>query len=97
LSSVTLGKAFAECFTGFAECFRHSAKQLIPVVVIKSSFSTKCSLAALSSLMVFLKVTRVYSTICFFIFAFSTYRPLITFDVRPIALKVIDKAKQEVM
>jgi hypothetical protein len=23
---------FAECFSGFAECFRHSAKQLIPVV-----------------------------------------------------------------
>jgi hypothetical protein len=30
LSSVTLGKAFAECFLGFAECFRHSAKRLIP-------------------------------------------------------------------
>jgi hypothetical protein len=29
---VTLGKAFAECFWGFAECSRHSAKQLIPVV-----------------------------------------------------------------
>jgi hypothetical protein len=33
LPSVTLGKAFAECFQGFAECFRHSAKRLIPVVV----------------------------------------------------------------
>jgi hypothetical protein len=32
LPSVTLGKAFAECFQGFAECFRHSAKRLIPVV-----------------------------------------------------------------
>jgi hypothetical protein len=32
LPSVTLGKAFAECFEGFAECFRHSAKRLIPVV-----------------------------------------------------------------
>jgi hypothetical protein len=33
LLSVTLGKAFAECFQGFAECFRHSAKRLIPVVM----------------------------------------------------------------
>jgi hypothetical protein len=33
LPSVTLGKAFAECFEGFAECFRHSAKLLIPVVL----------------------------------------------------------------
>jgi hypothetical protein len=32
LPSVTLGKAFAECFYVFAECFRHSAKRLIPVV-----------------------------------------------------------------
>jgi hypothetical protein len=32
LPSVILGKAFAECFQGFAECFRHSAKRLIPVV-----------------------------------------------------------------
>jgi hypothetical protein len=32
LSSVTLGKAFAECFLGFAECFRHSAKPANPVV-----------------------------------------------------------------
>jgi hypothetical protein len=32
LPSVTLGKTFAEYFTSFAECFRHSAKQLIPVV-----------------------------------------------------------------
>jgi hypothetical protein len=31
LPSVTLGKTFTECFTGFAECFRHSAKKLIPV------------------------------------------------------------------
>jgi hypothetical protein len=31
LPSVTLGKAFDECFSGFAECFRHSAKQLFPV------------------------------------------------------------------
>jgi hypothetical protein len=32
LPSVTLGKAFADFFYGFAECFRHSAKRLIPVV-----------------------------------------------------------------
>jgi hypothetical protein len=33
LSSVTLGKAFAECKIAFAECLRHSAKNAIPVVV----------------------------------------------------------------
>jgi hypothetical protein len=33
LSSATLGKAFAECFSGFVECFRHSAKPSIPVVI----------------------------------------------------------------
>jgi hypothetical protein len=32
LSSATLGKDFVECFLGFAECFRHSAKHPIPVV-----------------------------------------------------------------
>ena len=32
--SVTLGKAFVECFPGFAECFRHSVKKLIPVVKV---------------------------------------------------------------
>jgi hypothetical protein len=32
LSSVTLGKVFAECFLGFVECLRHSAKELCPVV-----------------------------------------------------------------
>jgi hypothetical protein len=32
LPSVTLGKAFAECFEGFAECFGHSAKRSFPVV-----------------------------------------------------------------
>jgi hypothetical protein len=32
LPSVILDKAFAECFTGFAECFSHSAKKLFPVV-----------------------------------------------------------------
>jgi hypothetical protein len=34
LSSVTLGKYFTECFLGFAECFRHSAKQLLSVGVL---------------------------------------------------------------
>jgi hypothetical protein len=33
LPSVTLGKVFAECFLGFAECLRHSAKERCPVVV----------------------------------------------------------------
>jgi hypothetical protein len=32
LPSVTLGKVFAECFLSFAECLRHSAKELCPVV-----------------------------------------------------------------
>jgi hypothetical protein len=32
LPSVTLGKAFAECKIIFAECLRHSAKNVIPVV-----------------------------------------------------------------
>jgi hypothetical protein len=32
LPSVTLGKAFAECKITFAECLRHSAKKLCPVV-----------------------------------------------------------------
>jgi hypothetical protein len=34
LPSATLGKVFAECFSDFAECFRHSAKQPIPVVIL---------------------------------------------------------------
>jgi hypothetical protein len=33
LPSVTLGKAFAECKIAFAECLRHTAKELIPVVI----------------------------------------------------------------
>ena len=32
--SVTLGKPFAECFLGFAECQGHSANLLIPVVYV---------------------------------------------------------------
>jgi hypothetical protein len=34
LSSITLGKDFAECFRGFSECFRQSAKIPNPVVYI---------------------------------------------------------------
>jgi hypothetical protein len=34
LSSVTLGKDFAECFPDFAECFSQSAKSPIPIVYI---------------------------------------------------------------
>jgi hypothetical protein len=34
LPSVTLGKACAECFLCFAECFRHSTKRSILVVVV---------------------------------------------------------------
>ena len=32
LPRVTLDKDFAECFSGFAECFKHSAKRSTPVV-----------------------------------------------------------------
>jgi hypothetical protein len=32
LLSVTLGKAFTECFSGFAECFRHLTKKLFSIV-----------------------------------------------------------------
>jgi hypothetical protein len=32
LPSVTLDKVFAECFICFAECLRHSTKELCPVV-----------------------------------------------------------------
>jgi hypothetical protein len=38
LPSVTLGKGFAECNSGFAECPRHSAKPLIPVVEFADIF-----------------------------------------------------------
>jgi hypothetical protein len=33
LPSVTLGKAFAECKIAFVVCLRHTAKELIPVVI----------------------------------------------------------------
>ena len=36
LPSVTLGKAFAECKIAFAECLRHSAKELCPVVTSRN-------------------------------------------------------------
>jgi hypothetical protein len=35
LSSVTLGKGFAECKIAFTECLRHSAKNTIPVLLKK--------------------------------------------------------------
>jgi hypothetical protein len=34
LSSVTLGKAFAECKIAFVVCLEHTAKELIPVVCV---------------------------------------------------------------
>jgi hypothetical protein len=40
LPSVTLGKVFAECFLGFAECLRHSAKELCPVVAAREAATT---------------------------------------------------------
>jgi hypothetical protein len=43
LPSVTLDKVFAECFLGFAECLRHSAKELCPVVsgtIIRGTLKT---------------------------------------------------------
>jgi hypothetical protein len=39
LPSATLGKGFAECNSGFAECLGHSAKPLNPVVVTVFFFS----------------------------------------------------------
>jgi hypothetical protein len=39
LPSATLGKACAEHFSGFAECFRHSTKRSIPVVEAMPSYS----------------------------------------------------------
>jgi hypothetical protein len=33
LPSATVGKDFSECFSGFAEWFKHSTKHLIPVVI----------------------------------------------------------------
>jgi len=47
LPSVTLGKPFAECFLGFAECRWHSANLLIPVVLeFEPSNAFTLSLAA---------------------------------------------------
>jgi hypothetical protein len=42
LSSVTLGKGFAECKMAFAECLRHSAKNVIPVVNLWLLLSLRC-------------------------------------------------------
>jgi hypothetical protein len=33
LPSATLGKACVECFLGFDECFSHSAKKSIPIMM----------------------------------------------------------------
>ena len=41
LSSAALGKAFAECIWGFAECCRHSAKRPNPVVIAALRGSTR--------------------------------------------------------
>jgi hypothetical protein len=38
LPSVTLGKAFAECKFAFAVCLRHTAKELIPVVTVRTPY-----------------------------------------------------------
>jgi len=40
LPSVALGKGFAKCIWAFAECQRHSAKPLCPVVYIWYNFSS---------------------------------------------------------
>jgi hypothetical protein len=44
LPSVTLVKVFADSFLGFAECFWHSAKRPIQVVMVQSwhAISDKC-------------------------------------------------------
>jgi hypothetical protein len=42
LPSVTLGKAFAECKIAFAECLRHTTKELCPVVT-KALYSASAS------------------------------------------------------
>jgi hypothetical protein len=48
LTSATLGKDGAECISGFAECFRHSAKRPIPVVPNQTSGGGGCSLGRAS-------------------------------------------------
>jgi hypothetical protein len=49
LSSVTLGKAFAECKIAFAECLRHSAKNAIPVVSVRANGTDQCRVYLLPS------------------------------------------------
>ena len=41
LPSAALGKAFAECISGFAECRRHSAKRGCPVVHVGLGFGMR--------------------------------------------------------
>ena len=48
LSSVTLGKGFAEYISTFAECLRHSAKKLSPVVIAYKHSSDKKLLKSIS-------------------------------------------------
>ena len=43
LPSVALGKAFAECNMGFADCPRHSAKNLIPEVLSLTHCMQACA------------------------------------------------------
>jgi hypothetical protein len=46
LSSPTLGKAFAECYLGFTECFQHLLKNSIMVVNLRTLVRT-CALTVL--------------------------------------------------
>ena len=43
LPSAALGKAFAECLAGFAECPQHSAKRASAVVILVYSFECQFS------------------------------------------------------
>jgi hypothetical protein len=46
LPSVTLGKAFAECKIVFAVCLEHTAKKLIPVVILyvgRRALASQCT------------------------------------------------------
>ena len=43
LPSITLGKDFADCYLGFAECIWHSAKTQIPVVYLGTFMGTSCA------------------------------------------------------
>ena len=47
LPRVTLGKEFAECFLGFAECLKHSTKKLCSVVPARRRLACEISLSSL--------------------------------------------------